>query len=63
MGELSICTLCGFDTGALLMGVAIGLALGVAAAVIRRRALDQDDYPDDVPHARPFADEGGPSRG
>lgn len=60
----AICTLCGFDTGALLIGVAVGLALGIAAAVIRRRALDQDDVPEDDPHARPFADsEGGRNRG
>lgn len=56
----AVCTLCGFDTGALLIGVAVGLALGIAAAFIRRRALDQDDFPEDDPHARPFADsEGG----
>lgn len=59
-----ICTLCGFDTDALLIGVAVGLALGIAAAVIRRRALDQDDFPEHDPYARPFADsEGGPGRG
>lgn len=36
----------------------------VAAAIAVRAALDQDDFPDDDPHARPFADsEGGPGRG
>jgi adenine/guanine phosphoribosyltransferase-like PRPP-binding protein len=60
MGDPAICTLCGFDTGALLIGIAVGLALGIAAAVIRRRPA----MPDDDPHARPFADsEGGRKRG
>lgn len=47
-----VCPLCGFDTGALLIGVAVGLALGIAAAIIRRRALDQEGLPFENPYQR-----------
>ncbi|MDQ0305291.1 hypothetical protein [Ancylobacter polymorphus] len=48
------CDLGGFDWFAMFIGVAIGLALGIAAAVIRHRALEQDDFPD--PFAQPYGD-------
>ncbi|MGA0564128.1 hypothetical protein ACO2RV_16915 [Ancylobacter sp. VNQ12] len=60
---LATCDLCTFDTGTLLIGIAVGLALGIAATLAGRRALDQDDFPADDPHARPFADSDGGRNG
>lgn len=48
MNPDTVCTLPTFDTGTLLLGIAVGLALGIAAALIARRALDQDDFPADA---------------
>lgn len=56
-----VCDLAGFDWFAMLIGVAVGLAVGFAAAVIRHRALDQDDFPD--PFAEAYGDDPGVRRG
>ncbi|WP_428029767.1 hypothetical protein [Ancylobacter sp.] len=56
----AVCNLCTPDWWLVVIGAVLGLVAGVGFALLGRRALDQDDYPDDAPPARPFADEGGP---
>jgi len=58
--EPPVCTLSP-DWWLAALASVVGLVVGVAAPLLWRRALDQDDFPDADPHARPFADsEGGP---
>ena len=46
MNPIPVCTIPTFDTGSILFGVAAGIALGIAAALLAMRALDQDDFPE-----------------
>ena len=58
-----ICTLCTPDWWLVVIGAVPAFAAGVAITLGARRALDQDDFPDDDPHAPTFADSEGGRRG
>lgn len=58
-----ICNLCTPDWWLVVIGAVPALAAGVAITLVARRALDQDDFPEDDPHARPFAAREGGRRG